>query len=241
MHSTTFTLELDSFKGPLELLLELIEQQKLKVNDVALAQVSDDYIRYIQDRDRVPLSQTAQFVVVASTLLLIKSRSLLPTLVLTDDEKDDIRDLEHRLQQYAHVRRAARILHTRWRKYAFNPAHTPPRSVAFAPAPDITPQTLHTNVQRALASLVSFVQTPTARVAKELRLEDVVSNLSKRIQRLGRESFSQLTSGAQRVEAIVHFLALLELVKAGSLEVTQSGAFSDILLEYDDVALPHYD
>lgn len=237
----TFMLELDTFKGPLELLLELIEQRKLRVNDIALAQVADDYVRYIQDKERVPLSQTAQFVVVASTLLLIKSRSLLPHIELTKDEEDDIRDLEHRLELYRQVKRAARLVQARWHKKSFARIHAPERAVVFAPAPDITTESLLVTAQQLSTTLLTFVKKPTAHLKKEIRLEDVIENLARRIQRAGSGSFKSLTTGAQKVEAIVYFLALLELVKGGALTVAQRDNFSDILIEHDAITLPRYD
>src|SRR3990167_10380841 len=102
-----FAVKTQVFEGPLDLLLELISKRKLFVNDVSLSQVTDDFIAYIQEHDEFPLSESAEFILVASTLMLIKSRSLLPTLELTEEEEESIHDLEDRLALYARTKELA--------------------------------------------------------------------------------------------------------------------------------------
>lgn len=240
MSNSGFTLEIDGFRGPLGLLLDLIEQRKLHVSDVSLAQVSDDYIGYIEDRTRVPLSETAQFVVVASTLLLIKSRSLLPTIELTQEEEADIKDLEERLRLYAEVRRGARLLRQQWKKQSFLPKNMPEREIVFAPATDITPHNLASAIRTLATEIPSFKKAPSTSIAKEIKLDDVIENLTKRMRSALKDSFQKATEGASRVEAIVSFLALLELVKRGTLGVQQSSNFSDITMHHEEVETPHY-
>src|SRR5665647_121039 len=88
------------YEGPLDLLLELIEKRKLLINDIALAAVTEEYIARINAMDTLPMGETAEFVALAATLLLIKSRSLLPLLNLTEEESKDIKELEYRLAVY---------------------------------------------------------------------------------------------------------------------------------------------
>jgi len=76
----SFTVQAASFVGPLETLLNLIEDRKLSVSEVSLAEVTDAYLAYVEKLPELPLGETAQFILVASTLLLIKSRTLLPSL-----------------------------------------------------------------------------------------------------------------------------------------------------------------
>ena len=95
------------FEGPLDLLLELVTKRKLFVNDVSLAEVTDDFIKYLDEHEKFPLGESAEFIVIASTLMLIKSRSLLPQIALTDEEEESIHDLEDRLVFYAKVKELA--------------------------------------------------------------------------------------------------------------------------------------
>src|SRR5690348_9963488 len=104
---SNFSVKTSAFEGPLDLLLDLVTKRKLFVNDVSLAQVTDDFIAYIDQHEEFPLGESAEFILVASTLMLIKSRSLLPTLELTQEEEESIHDLENRLQVYARVKELA--------------------------------------------------------------------------------------------------------------------------------------
>src|SRR5690606_7077082 len=99
-----YTVKTEKFEGPLELLLDLIEKRKLFVSDVSLAQVADDYIEYVKNLSDFPVADSAQFVLIASALLLIKSKSLLPSLSLTTEEQASIQDLEHRLKMLERMR-----------------------------------------------------------------------------------------------------------------------------------------
>src|SRR3990167_109494 len=108
---STYTVKTRVFEGPLDLLLELVTKRKLFVNDVSLAEVTDDFIRYIEDPELQQaeygaghLGVMAEFILIASTLMLIKSRSLLPMLQLTEDEEVAIHDLEDRLALYARIK-----------------------------------------------------------------------------------------------------------------------------------------
>src|ERR1035437_2753511 len=102
-----FTIKTQSFEGPLDLLLDLIEKRKLFINDISLAQVTDDFISHIKQGTGVSMGESAHFILVASTLLLIKSKSLLPDLNLTDEEQGDISDLERRLKMYKCIKEAS--------------------------------------------------------------------------------------------------------------------------------------
>ncbi|MCX6712768.1 MAG: segregation/condensation protein A, partial [Candidatus Vogelbacteria bacterium] len=99
-----FLLKMANFEGPLDLLLSLIEKRKLHVSDVSLAQVTDDYIAFIRSGENISVENMANFILIASTLILIKSYSLISTLAVTEEEKADIKDLENRLKLYQRVR-----------------------------------------------------------------------------------------------------------------------------------------
>src|SRR3989338_5944844 len=94
-----YQLTLNNFSGPLGLLLNLVEEKKLSINEVSLAQVADQYIAYIKSAPALSKEELAQFIVVAATLILIKSRSLLPSLAISEEETD-IKELETRLATY---------------------------------------------------------------------------------------------------------------------------------------------
>jgi len=95
------------FEGPLDLLLDLIERQKLKITEVSLAEVADQFLAYLEKADNIELGQLADFLAVASKLILIKSKALLPMLELTEEEEEDIEELKWRLEEYKKFKKAA--------------------------------------------------------------------------------------------------------------------------------------
>lgn len=235
-----FSIETQAFSGPLEALLNLIEERKLSISEVSLAEVTDAYLAYVEKLPELPLGETAQFILVASTLLLIKSRTLLPTLTLSEDERESVVELERRLARYALVRKAAKLLRKEWGTAPLLlPRKSPAREPIFAPA-----EASASTIARVAARLVSILPKPEdmarAAVAPVLALEDVILDLKSRLTSAFKARFSELTRSKDRHETIVHFLAILELVRSGSISATQSELFSDITLETESLGAPKY-
>lgn len=240
-HSEKFNLETGSFQGPLEALLDLIEARKLSISEVALADVTDAYLAYVEKLPEMPLGETAQFILVASTLLLIKSRTLLPTLSLSDDERESVDELERRLARYAVIRKAAKGLRKQWgvAPYRF-PKRAPLRAPVFNPA-EATIPTITTAFAKLISLLPKAEALVEAAVAPVLALEDVITNLKSRLNTAFKARFSELTKEKDRHEVVVYFLAMLELVRHGNASVTQDKLFGDIMIESDDVGgAPRY-
>jgi segregation and condensation protein A len=178
---TAFALETEFHQGPLEALLELIEARKLSITQVSLADVCDAYLAYLEKLPELPLGETSQFILVASTLLLIKSRSLLPALTLTEEEKESVEELERRLAQLKRIKDAAKLLRREWGRAPLAiERRAPAREAIFSPA-EASLETL----THAIRKLVSLLPTPEkmieASVAPVLRLEEVVANLKNRL------------------------------------------------------------
>ena len=93
-----FAVKAQTFEGPLVVLLELIEKRKLHINEISLAQVTNDFLEYIGALEQKDLGKLTEFISVASTLILIKSKSLLPNLDMSEDEQSEVEDLELRLK-----------------------------------------------------------------------------------------------------------------------------------------------
>jgi len=236
----TFALETPVYKGPLEALLDLIEARKLSISDISLAEVSDSYLAYVEKLPNLPLAETSQFVLVASTLLLIKSRSLLPLLELTEDERESVEELERRLAQLKLVRNASKLLRREWDKSPLLfPRRAPVSEAVFSPG-ETSPSTLHASIARLVNLLPKPQELANAVVAPVLALEDVIVSLKKRLNSALKARWSDITRGASRHDAIVHFLAILELVRSGSASVTQDRLFSDITIESESIGAPSY-
>ena len=234
------------FEGPLDLLLELIEKRKLLISDISLAEVCDEYIAQINTMHEMPVGETAEFISLAATLLLIKSRSLLPTLDLSPEESRDIKELEYRLGLYQIVKDAARGLGTA--PVALHEGNIPMPEPLFLFDPSITPASLRSAVQTLLDGFPSVLTLPNINVKKIVSIEEVIQTLATRVSsafRLSFKEFSGHSSAAAGADAkhgvIVSFLALLELVKQGIIKANQAEGFGDIMLEQDSVSTPSYE
>jgi segregation and condensation protein A len=239
-----FAVKTQVFEGPLEVLLELVEKRKLLVSDLSLAQVADDFVAYLQSLPEMPEAEVAQFVLVASTLLLIKSRALLPAMALTPEEEQSVHDLERRLEAYRRLRDASRRFARGWlRSPSFERRGRTPEAPVFAPPRELTAEGLMARAQAILAKAPKLLpKMPQALVRKAVSLEEAVSHLATRIKTALAGSFRELAGlkGASRHEAAVRFLALLELVRRGIVRTQQGDHFSDIKLEAADVGTPRY-
>jgi segregation and condensation protein A len=233
-----FKVKQEAFEGPVEVLLELIEKRKLFVNDVSLAAVTDDFINYMQTIGMQP-GETANFLAVAATLILIKARSLLPNLELTTEETESITDLERRVALYQIISRiSGELIKGYGKKVAFEGVRRL-TGVVFAPDQKLTLDQLPLLV----ADMMGRVPPPApkkaeARVYKTISIAEVLSTLEERIQRAMSTSFNAIRvmspdtdERSQKVYTIVSFLGMLELVRRGIVAAEQSGAFTDITLQ----------
>jgi segregation and condensation protein A len=238
----TFTVKQGSFEGPLDLLLDLIEKRKLHINEVSLAKVADDYISYVKNLSEFPVADSAQFVLIASTLLLIKSKSLLPTLDLTIEEQASIDDLNRRLKLYELMKRLSAGIKPIFGKRVLFAKGERKLDPVFSPDADMTTPNLITAVNRVLANLPKKEFLPKVIVDKVISLEEMISNLTTRVAESLKMSFREFAGPhkAKKVDVIVSFLAMLELVKQGVIRVTQERHFDDIHMETEQMGVPKY-
>lgn len=237
-----FTIRAGSFEGPYDLLLDLIDRRKLSVNELSLAQVTDDYISFVRGHEAFPMEDAAQFIGVAATLLLIKSKSLIPELELSMEEEEDMDDLKRRLQLYEKVREAREELSRIYGRMVMVSAGERAPEPMFAPSRDLTLENLSQALKNALLSLEKAEEKlPEVRVRPLVTIEEMMDTLLGRVQRAMNLSFKEFSAGStEKVEVIVSFLALLELVKQGAVDALQHGAFDDIRITNTSAAMPRY-
>jgi segregation and condensation protein A len=240
--SEKFTLETEKFIGPLEALLNMIEERKMSISDIALSDVTDAYLAYVEKLPEMPLGETAQFILVASTLLLIKSRTLLPSLELSVEERESVEELERRLARYAIIRNAAKVLRKQWGTSSLVLARRAPMRPAVFSAGETSLTLIHDAAIRLMKAIPKPEAMAQAAIAPVLALEDVIQSLHKRLSSAIRTKFSELTKNSgDKHEVIVYFLAMLELVRSGSASVTQDKLFSDITIEIENMTgAPRY-
>ena len=234
------------FEGPLELLLELVTERKLFVNDVSLSEVADDFIRYIETHEEFPISESAEFIVVASTLMLIKSRSLLPSFKLTEEEEESIHYLEDRLALYARTKELAAGLGKLFGKnIIFEKLPQKNAVVVFSPDSKTDTTNLLAALEVVIESLPKETVLPKVLVKKVISLEEMIEKLATRISQASKLSFKDFhgvngkLTYEKKVSIIVGFLAMLELVKRGAIRVAQD-ARGNIDIETEELATPNY-
>ena len=238
----TFEIKIEAFEGPLELLLDLVEKRKLLINDISLAEVTDEYMRQVSIMQELSLPNTAQFINLAATLLLIKSKSLLPVLDLTSEEEEGIDDLELRLRRYQMYRDIAQDIEsifgknvTHQRQYAAD------KNPLFVTDTFTTLNGLQEAIGSVLVSLPKKEIKPKVQVRKVISLEEMMTRLHTRIEKQMKLTFSELLEDStEKTNIVVGFLAILESVKQGNILVAQMHRFDEIEIEQEKTQTPRY-
>lgn len=240
--SSAFSIKTSVFEGPLELLLDLVERRKLLINDISLASVTEEYLQQVSLMQELSLPNTSQFIHLAATLLLVKSRSLLPIIDLSEEEEASIEDLAERLKRYQIIRDAAVPLQIAFgTRTLYAPQFHLPELTVFVPDAFCTIPALHNAISGVLDALPKTEVKARAQVKSLISLEQMMERLNERIRQNVRTRFSELHEGeVERKVIIVGFLAILELFKQGNLLVTQVDRYADIEIELDQTITPRY-
>lgn len=248
-HKVDYHIKTEQFEGPLDLLLSLIEKRKLFINDFALSKVADEYIGHIRSFEVYPMNDVANFLLVASTLVLIKSKSILPNLNLTQEEESDIDDLKRRLALYELFRGLATQIKSQYgKKLIFERSGRPELKPVFTPDKRLALAQMAESIQNVQNALPKKIAVPKATIKKVISLEEMMTRLATRVTHALKTSFGQFSRyergksipKEERVEIIVSFLAMLELVKQGVLHVTQTEEYGDIDIETHAFETPQY-
>ncbi|HYD93555.1 MAG TPA: ScpA family protein [Candidatus Paceibacterota bacterium] len=238
---STYTIRTSAYEGPFDLLLELIEKRKLSVNELSLAQVTDDFIQHVKNQADFPMEDATEFISVAATLLLVKSKSLIPELELSGEEEQDVDDLKRRLLAYEKTREVSRTLGQLFGRSVMISAGERAPDVMFAPSKDLSVAALETALREALRALEKEEVLPEARVRPMVTIEEMMDRLMGRVQKALTMSFKEFSGDAkEKVEVIVSFLAMLELVKQGAIAADQHGTFADIHIRNTSTDVPRY-
>ena len=232
---TTYSVKTASFEGPFDVLLDLIEKRKLFINDISLSQVTDDFLSYIRKIENAQPSDLSGFIVVAATLILIKSRSLLPNFTLSKEEEREVGDLEKRLRLYQMFVDASEEVRKRFgKKIAFEKKIVFGKQPIFVPSQLITIETMRILAQGALKAIPKVEKLPEVEIKKVMSIEEMLERLTDRMQNAIKSSFKDFVGVStpknreEKVLVIVGFLAMLELVRQGIMDVLQSDMFGDI-------------
>lgn len=238
----SYKIKLSSFEGPFSLLLSLIEDRKLHINDISLSQVTEDYLGYVNSLESKNPREVSSFIFVAATLILIKSKSLLPNLSLTEEEEGDIKSLEERLRLYELYTRLGGGLKKMFGKnMIFFPQERKSDLLVFLPDEQITRDSMMAFAHQALLRAPKKVALSEVEVKKVVSIEEMIDKLTKRIENSLKLNFKEFSGVAiskeEKVVVIVSFLAMLELARQGVLRVAQDNNFEDIIIEKEELEI----
>ena len=233
-----YELKLEQFTGPIEKLLGLIEERKLEITELNLAEVTADFLNYLNslksadgEAKSVDSRILADFIVVASQLLLIKSKALLPNLQLTGEEEKDIKDLQNRLHFYQQFKPAMGHLKKLWEQNNISISRPlfSGRPAFFYPADNIKINDLYKLVKEIFETIQQLSEKSQTIKSSLISLEEKIEEI---MNRLGPDlNFGKLAKEKPRSEIIVLFLALLHLLAKQLIKVEQKKRFSDIMIE----------
>ncbi len=222
-------LFLQSFEGPFDLLLYLIRKQRLDLNEISVAAVTDQYMQYVEQIRAHNMELASDYLVMAADLMMIKSRMLLPVPVNEDgeQEEDPTARILREVAEYEKIQVAAQLLNALptmgdgfWRAFVAEPEEAPPE-------PDVLPQEL-------ARVWLSVVKTANLKInhtvsRQELSIHEFMSAIVKRLDSNPFISFDRLVQEqATMQERVVSFLAILELSREGLISITQAAPYAPI-------------
>lgn len=226
-----YSVFLEQFEGPLALLLELIESAELDVTSVSLSRVADQFLQHLEAHPVSP-DELADFLLVASKLLVLKSKSLFPEIEIPEEAGIP---LELQLGMYRVYHDKAREIERmiKAKKWAYWRKPVAPLA-QFIPPPTLEATTLHEAWERVLGIIKQSIELPKVAMRKTVTITERIRHIEETILKHARLSFKQYTTGASsKAEVIVSFLAILELARRQMILLDQGSLF-------DDITITHY-
>ena len=224
-------IKLEQFSGPLDLLLSLIKDNKCDISKIALSEVTEQYLRYLDKLEKNKDEELADFLVVGARLLFLKSRMFLPQFA---PEEEDGESLEQQLKLYKAFVDASRKVNKLWlNRYRSTFRIEPPRKKTGFIAPlNFSAEAIYQSFIGLIKRLRPLMPLPQTQIDRTISLKERIDKIRKLINTGKKIVFFSLLENAQnKTEVIVSFLALLELVKQKAIIFKQEATFSDISIE----------
>lgn len=225
--------KLEEFEGPLDLLLQMIQNAELDISEISLASVADQFVQYIQQHPEISGQELTDFLIVATQLLLLKSKLLLPYAEF--DEEIEPESLEKQLKLYRRFIEAAKQLEAKiaQRYFMYTKKKSAIKQEARFRAPDgLVLDQLKLSMYDVLKRLEPIIILPESVMEKTVTLQEKMRDIQSLLKSAKGLSFrSILIESRSKMEKVVSFLALLELVKQGEINTKQDKAFGDILID----------
>lgn len=228
-----YKIKTDQFEGPLDLLLELIEKEKLDVTRFSIANVADDFLEFIKNNSQINLTNLSEFLLTASQLILIKSKALLPLFDFTEEEEEEIVDLEERLLEYKKFKEASIEINKLYASSNRCFSRKEQKDIDFKKFidPKLKGQDLFDLYKKVVVEVPEEEDIAEKVMEKVVSLEEKMVELKASLEKRIRVAFAEtIKNASSKVDVIVTFLAMLEMVKQRSVTVEQKDLFSDIML-----------
>ena len=239
--------KLEHFEGPLDLLLHLIEKNKVSIYDIPIVLITEQYLEYVSSMETEDLNVVSEFLVMAATLIDIKCRMLLPVEVNEDGEEEDPRaELMARLleyKMYKYMAQELQELEDHAGKHLYKVPTIPKEVVKYEEPVDFDQlldgltlaklQSIFESIMKRQENKIDPIRSKFGTIRREpVSLEQKVSSVMDYARKNRRFSFRQLLERlADKLEVVVTFLAVLELMKMGKIHLTQEHLFDDMNIE----------
>src|SRR3989344_6480912 len=219
-------VSVEQFNGPLDLLLQLIEKEEMDITAISLAKIADEYFSYVKNNAFDPV-EVSDFLVIAAKLIYIKSKALLPYLVMEEEEETS---LEEQLKLYREYVNASKVMEGLLKEKNFVYSREKIESVvAFRPPEKLTAGIMKELMEHILHLLKPVTQIPAAVIQKTVSIKERIDKLKLLLADRAASGFSHFVKDVKnRMEVVVSFLAVLELLKQNSIEVKQDNLFEEI-------------
>ena len=231
LETNKYAIKLDNFEGPLDLLCHLVDKNKMDINQIKISEITDQYIDYINKMQELNLDVTSEFILMASTLLFIKSKSLLPKQVEDEAELTE-EELVHRIIEYKKYKEISKKLKELYQVYSKrfykvpDKIELPARKLEQNYSKDLIEKN-KSKINKNAINIEKIAITETVTVTSKVK--DIFKELIKK----PRFIFSKLCSAKKytRLETVTAFSGILELTRRNKINAQQERNFGDIIVE----------
>lgn len=221
-------IKLEKFQGPLDLLLQLIELEKLNITEVSLSQITEQFLKFLDKMEKDRSEELADFLVIATKLVYLKSKTLLPYLYPEEDEGPSLADQLKMYQQYILASKKLNILWSQ-NRIAYGRIEPPVKNTEFVLPLNARGADLLKSMQKLVSRLRPLNPLPKFTIDRAVSVKQKVDSIWNALKQHKKINFKDLLASAEsKTEVIVSFLALLELMRDQKAYINQDSAFGNM-------------
>ena len=239
LETNKYAIKLDNFEGPLDLLCHLVDKNKMDINQIKISEITDQYIDYINKMQELNLDVTSEFILMASTLLFIKSKSLLPKQV-EDEAEFTEEELVHRIIEYKKYKEISKKLKELYQVYSKrfykvpDKIELPARKLEQNYSKDLIEQSYKNLLEKNKSKInKNAINIEKIAITETVTVTSKVKDIFKELIKKPRFIFSKLCSAKKytRLETVTAFSGILELTRRNKIKAQQERNFGDIIVE----------